>query len=197
MQKFFAAAAFSFLFGIGSHHAFAQVTPAAKVSGLPISISVGVSDYDLDYGPSRRMQGLVIRGGYEFFHGVGIDVDARTIFMNTPSPLTRMQQNTFLGGVYYEVPHPWRVRPFVRWGGGLGTIEFPSKNPLYTRDSYTVYAPSGGVEIPVVHRVAIRGEYEYQFWHQYHGPNDLTPQGYTIGVTYSLSDRHIRPHPGY
>jgi opacity protein-like surface antigen len=172
----------------------AQVAPAAKVGGLPIAISVGFSDYDLDYGPGRRMQGLVIRGGYDLFHGLGIDVDARTIFMNTPPQLQRMQQTTYLVGAYYVVPRPWRVRPFVRYAGGIGDIEFPSSNPLYTRDSYTVYAPSGGVEIPVMHRLSIRGEYEYQFWHQYHGPHDLTPQGFTIGVTYHMRGIHTRPH---
>jgi hypothetical protein len=174
--------------------AHAQVAPAAKVSGLPIAISVGVSDYDLDYGPSRRMQGLVIRGGVNLFHGLGIDADARTIFMNTPSQLTRMQQTTYLAGAYYELPRHWRVRPFVRYGAGLGVIEFPSRNPLYTRDSYTVQAPSGGIEIPVMNKLSIRGEYEYQFWHQFHGPRDLTPQGYTIGVTYYMKGVHKRPH---
>ena len=196
-KSFCAALAMSLFYGIGTHLALAQVAPAARVSGLPITISLGVSDYDLDYGPSRRMQGLVIRGGYEFFHGAGIDVSARSLFINTPTPLTRMQQSTFLAGAFYEMPPRWRVRPFVRFGGGLGVIEFPSRSPAYTRDSYTVYAPSGGVEIPVVGKLAIRGEYEYQFWHQFHGPHDLTPQGYTIGVSYSMGARHRRPHPGY
>jgi opacity protein-like surface antigen len=192
-----AAVALSLFPGFCSLPSLAQVAPSAKVSGIPLFVSVGVSDYQLDYGSGRRMQGLVIRAGYELFHGVGVDFDARSIFMNTPPELTRMQQNTFLGGVYYEARPIFHVRPFVRWGAGLGTIEFPSRNPLYTRDSYTVYAPSGGVEIPVMDKLAIRGEYEYQFWKQYHGPNDLTPQGYTIGVTYALGGRHLRPHPRY
>lgn len=191
------AAAVALFSGFGSHVGMAQVAPAAKVSGIPLTVSVGISDYDLDYGPGRRMQGIVGRVGYELFHGIGIDGDARTIFMNTPPQLERMQQTTYLGGVFYEPQTHWGVRPFVRMGGGIGVIEFPSGNPFYTRDSYSVYAPSGGVEVPVMARLAIRGEYEYQFWKQYHGPRDLTPQGFTIGVTYALGGRHLRSHRNF
>ncbi len=191
------AAAVALFPGFGSHIGMAQVAPAARVGGIPLTVSVGISDYDLDYGPGRRMQGIVGRVGYEIFHGVGIDGSARTLFINTPPQLTRMQQTTYLGGVFYEPQTRWRVRPFVRMAGGLGVIEFPSRNPFYTRDSYSVYAPSGGVEVPVMARLAIRGEYEYQFWQQYHGPNDLTPQGYTIGVTYAIGGRRLRSHGNF
>jgi len=185
-------AAILFLCGGAIH---SQVAPAARAGGLPIAISVGFSDYDLDWGPGRRMQGLVLRGGWSIFHGLGIDVDARTIFMNTPSQITRMQQTTFLGGVYYVVPRPWPVRPFARFGGGIGLIEFPDKNnPFYTRDSFAVYAPSGGVEVPVMNKLSIRGEYEYQFWQNVFGSHVLTPQGGTVGVTYYLGGIHRRPH---
>jgi outer membrane protein with beta-barrel domain len=193
-KAFCTTAALLFVSGIGFDMAKAQVAPAAIGGGRPIGISVGVSDYNLDYGTGRRMQGLVLRGGVGIFHGLGIDGNARTIFMNTPSQLTRMQQNTFLGGVYYESPSFWRVRPFVRFGAGLGTIEFPSRNPAYTRDSYTVFAPSGGLEFPITRKVYLRGEWEYQFWRQYQGPNYLTPQGGTVGVTYYLSGMRSRPH---
>jgi len=167
----------------------AQVAPAAHAGGRPISVGVGISSYNLDYGPGRRMEGAVIRGGVGVFHGIGVDVNARSIFMRTPESLTRMQQNTFLAGVYYDGIHFGRVRPFVRGAGGIGTIEFPSRNPYYTRDTYTVYAPSGGAEFNITPKIAIRGEYEYQFWKEFHGPHYLNPQGYTIGVNY-----YIRPH---
>jgi opacity protein-like surface antigen len=140
------------------------------------------------------MQGAVVRAGWNLFHGIGIDGNARSLFINTPSQITRMQQSTFLGGVYYEAPSFLRIRPFVRMGGGIGLIEFPSRYPSYTRDTYSVFAPSGGIEYPITHRVYARAEYEYQFWHDYRGPHDLTPQGGTIGVTYYLSARHARPH---
>jgi hypothetical protein len=173
----------------------AQVAPSAKVDGLPIAISVGISDFDLDYGPGRRMQGPVIRAGSEIFHGIGIDLSARALFMDTPPQLTRMQQNTFLGGVFYNAPSFFRIRPFVRFGAGIGNIEFPSRNPKYTRDDFLVYAPSGGIEYPIVDKVYLRLEYEYQDWQDFQGRGSLDPQGGTVGVTYYVHGRHLRPHP--
>jgi opacity protein-like surface antigen len=173
----------------------AQVVPAARVGGFPISVGVGFSRYNLDYGPGRYMEGPVVRVGATLFKGIGIDGSARAIFMNTPAQLTRMQQNTFLGGVYYDGVHIGRVRPFVRAAAGLGTIEFPSRNPKYTRDSYSVFAPSGGIEFQLSRKVSLRGEYEYQYWKDFQGPKYLNPQGFTIGVNYYLSSRHLRPHP--
>jgi hypothetical protein len=197
LRAFCATAALIVLPGFGVHAANGQVAAPATVGGRPIGISVGVSDYDLDYGSGRRMQGFVLRGGVGLFRGLGIDANARSIFINTPPQLTRMQQNTFLGGGFYEPATFWHIRPFVRFGAGVGTIEFPSRNPLYTRDSYAVAAPSGGLEIPITRKVYFRGEYEYQFWRQYHGPNDLTPQGGTVGVTYYLRAMRERPHSSY
>lgn len=172
----------------------AQVAPAARVGGFPISVGVGMSGYYLDYGPGRWMEGPVIRAGVGLYHGLGVDFSARSIFMNTPSELTRMQQNTFLAGAFYDAPHIGRVHPFVRFSGGLGTIEFPSRNPLYTRDSYTVYAAGGGVEYQLTRKAALRAEYEYQFWKDFQSPRYLNPQGVTLGVNYYLRGRHVRPH---
>ena len=173
---------------------YAQVAPAAKITGIPITFGVGISDYYLDYGPGRRMQGPVAWASVNIFHGLGIDASARSIFMNTPLDLTRMQQSTFLGGVYYEGPRIWIMRPFVRAAAGIGVIEFPSNNPKYTRDSYSVGAPSAGLDFKVSSHVALRAQYEYQFWKDYQGTQYLEPQGVTLGVSYALRGRHVRPH---
>jgi opacity protein-like surface antigen len=106
-----------------------------------------------------------------------------------------MQQNTVLGGVFYNAPSFFRIRPFVRFGAGIGNIEFPSRNPKYTRDDFLVYAPSGGIEYPIVDKVYFRAEYEYQSWQNFQGKGTLNPQGGTIGVSYYIHGRHLRPHP--
>jgi hypothetical protein len=194
LKPLFLPALTAILLAFSASRSHAQVAPAAKVNGLPIAISVGISDYDIGYGPGRRMQGAVIRGGMHVFHGLGIDLSARSIFMNTPTRVTRMQQNTFLAGAYYDAPHVWRIHPFARYAGGIGTIEFPSRNPYYTRDSFTVYAAGGGIEIPVVSHLNFRAEYEYQWWKNYLGPNELNPFGVTFGATYYVRGIHRRPH---
>ena len=196
-KAIFATLIMGFLPLLSSINLFAQVAPAATVGRFPIGVGIGVSGYNLDYGPGRWMEGVVARGSVGLYHGIGIDGSARTIFINTPTELTRMQQSTYLGGVFYEAPSIHRVRPFVRVAGGLGVIEFPSRDPFYTRDSYSVYALGGGVETPLSRRFYLRGEYEYQVWKDYHGPHNLTPQGVTLGITYYLRTPRLRPHSSY
>jgi len=179
-----------------SHQAAAQVAPQARLGGWPVYAGIGISRYNLDYGPGRYMEGATGWVGVNLFHGLGVDGSARSIFMNTPTQLTRMQQNTFMGGVHWYTPHFGLAHPYVRMGGGIASIAFPSRDPNYTRDTYSVYAPSGGVDFRVVDHVYIRGEYEYQFVKEFHGPHDLTPQGWTIGAIYSFRGRNPRPHPG-
>jgi hypothetical protein len=183
------------IFFFAVNHASAQVAPSARVGGYTIGVGAGFSSFNLDYGQGRRMEGPVVRAGIDLWHGIGVDASARSIFMFTPSTLSRMQQTTFLGGVFYEGPKVFHVRPFARFGAGKGLIEFPSDNPKYTRGSGPVYAPSGGVEIPVSQKLAIRADYEYQIWPNYQGNHALTPQGYTVGFTYYLNGMHRRPHP--
>lgn len=173
-------------------HLNGQVAPAARVGGIPITVGVGFSRYYLDYGPDRYMEGPVAWASVNVFRGIGLDASARTIFIDTPPALTRMQQSTFLGGVNYEAHSFHLVQPFVRFGAGVGVIEFPSHNPLYTRDSYFVMAPSAGVDVHVSQHVALRGQYEYQFWKDYLGPRYLNPQGFTIGVSYSFAQHRVR-----
>lgn len=177
------------------HRAAAQVEPQARVGGLPIYAGIGISRYNLDYGPGRYMEGVTGWVGVNLFHGLGVDGSARSIFMNTPPQLTRMQQNTFLGGIHWYTPHIGIAHPYVRMAGGIGSIEFPSNNPLYTRDTYSVVAPSGGADFRVAEHVYIRAEYEYQFWKEFQSPQDLTPQGWTVGAIYSFRGRNPRPHP--
>ena len=55
--------------------AFSQVQPAVKVSGLPLGIGGGLSDYSLDYGSGRRMIGVSAWADYNLFHGLGIEAE--------------------------------------------------------------------------------------------------------------------------
>lgn len=187
VSHFFALCAASF-FAVGGV-ARAQVAPAASGGGRPIGISVGISDFSIDYGHDRRMLGPVARGGIDLFHGLGVEGSARSIFMFTPDKVTRMQQSVFEGGAFYEAPGFHGVHFFANGGVGLGLIEFPSNNPKYTRDTYTVFQGGGGFEFHMVHRAYLRAEYTYQSWRDFLGPNQLTPQGETLGVTYYLNRR--------
>jgi hypothetical protein len=169
---------------------FAQVAPAVKIGGLPLGVGAGVSDYSVDYGPSRRMIGISAWADYDIFHGLGIEAEGTSIFADKPSALQRMRQDTIKGGVIYRTRSFFGVRPYVKGLGGLASIDFPSRNPLYTHDTYTMYAFGGGGEYRVWKTLYARADYEYQFVPQYQGRNTLNPNGFTIGATYYLRGLH-------
>jgi len=169
---------------------FAQVAPAVKIGGLPLGVGGGISDYSLDYGASRRMIGISAWADYNLFHGLGVEVEGTSIFADKPSELQRMRQDTIKGGAIYRMRPFFGIRPYAKGLAGLASIDFPSHNPLYTHDTYTVYAVGGGGEYRIWRTLYARGDYEYQFVEQYLGPHALNPNGFTIGATYYLRGIH-------
>ncbi len=169
---------------------FAQVAPAAKISGIPLGVGVGISDYGLDYGQGRRMIGISAWADYTVWHGLGIAAEGTSIFAAKPSSLTRMKQDTIKGGLIYKPHEIYHLHPYVKGLVGLGSIDFPSHNPLYTHDTYSMFAAGGGLEYRVWNTIYVRGDYEYQFWSNFHGKHTLEPSGVTIGATYYLRGIH-------
>lgn len=169
---------------------YAQVAPSVKISGLPLGVGGGFSDYNLDYGQGRRMLGFSGWADYELFHGLGIEAEGTAIFLGKPSSLQRMQQLSFKGGAIYKTRSFYRLRPYVKGLIGVGYIEFPSNDPLYTHDTFFMEAFGAGAEYPIWNTIHVRADYEYQFWNQYFGNNNLNPNGFTIGATYYFRKIH-------
>lgn len=178
--------------------AFSQVAPAATVGGLPLVVGVGISDYDLDWGYGRRMVGISVYGDWNLDHLPGLlrnlSIAGEGNFIDFARPASiqpRMQQDTVEGGLLYNWRHYHNLVPYAKAMGGVGSVHFPSDNPLYTRDSFNVIAFGGGAEYHAWRQFWVRGDYEYQFWHHLFGQHDLTPQGFTIGASYHF--RHTYP----
>jgi opacity protein-like surface antigen len=169
---------------------FAQVAPAVKVGGLPLGVGAGVSDYSLDYGKGRRMIGISAWADYNLFHGLGIEAEGASIFADKPEALTRMRQNSIKGGAIYKARPFFRIHPYVKGLVGLAKLDFPSRNPFYTSDTFTMYAVGGGAEYRVWKTLYARADYEYQFWPNVFGSRTLDPNGYTFGATYYLRGVH-------
>lgn len=178
------------LFFLSTLPVLAQVAPAARVRTIPLGVGAGFTDYDLDYGQSRRMLGVSAWADYSIFRGLGIEVEGTSIFADRPDTLTRMRQDSIKGGIIYRYHQVFHVRPYAKVLGGLGSIDFPSSNPLYTHDTYTLWAAGGGLEYKLWRPLYLRGDYEYQNWVDYRGNQALNPNGFTVGATYYLSGIH-------
>jgi len=176
---------------------FSQVVPAASQrSRLPIAVGIGTSDFSIDWGPGRRMEGVTawidwtdIPRMPRFLDGLGIDVEARDINAGRPSVVPKMRQDTAAGGLSYTVRKFGKVQPYGKYLLGFGSIEFgPLRNApaTYTHDTRVIYAPGAGLKFQAFKSLWVRADYEYQFWPKIFGPHTLNPNGFTIGAMYAL-----------
>ena len=124
------------------------------------------------------------------FHGLGVEAEGTAIFLDKPSSLQRMRQLSFKGGAIYKTRSFYRLRPYAKALIGVGSIDFPSNDPLYTHDTFLMEAFGAGAEYPVWNTLNVRADYEYELWNQYFGNNNLTPNGFTIGATYYFRKIH-------
>lgn len=100
-------------------------------------------------------------------------------------------ESTYMIGPRYRV---YRWKRFDAWAkflvgvGGITTKGYPAPDTL--KGTMLVYAPGGSVTFELNRKFAVRGDYELQKWPAFavlpphnHG---LTPNGVSIGVTYTI-----------
>ena len=181
-------------FALASLPGSAQVAPSAIIGGLPLSVGAGFSDYNIDYCCGRRMIGVSAWADYTLFHGLGVTADGTSIFADLPSGLSKMRQDSIEGGFVYKGRPIFRVRPFAKFLGGIGSIDFPEldNNPYYTHDTFPIIALEGGGEYRLAGSLYAHADYQYQIWRDYHRNYALTPSGFTIGASYYFRGIHRR-----
>jgi hypothetical protein len=184
------------LFVLAAIPVCSQTTPAATRGRVPVVVGTGMSDFSIDWGPQRRMEGISAWVDYfpnrlpVVLNGLGIEVQGHAIDVGVPAGISKMRQDTGEGGAVYEWNHFRNFRPYAKYLFGIGSIDFPPVG-TYSHDTFFVSSPGGGAEYRIWQHVWVRGDYEYQFWHHTFGPSDLTPNGITIGASYDF-----RPVPG-
>lgn len=170
---------------------YSQVAPAARQGGVPIVIGAGYSDFSIDWGPGQRMEGISAWADWypnrmpAALNGLGFEAEGRDINYGRPSGISRMRQDTGLIGAIYTWNRFRNFRPYVKYLGGIGSLDFPPSG-TYSHDTFTVLEPGGGVEYRAWQHIWIRGDYDYQFWQHTFGNHDLTPTGFTVGVSYDF-----------
>ena len=178
--------------------AFSQIAPAAQERHIPIAVGVGVSDFSLDWGEGRRMEGITawvdlgIPHTPHFLNGLGIELEGRDINWGRPSSTPTMRHDTAVGGPIYSIRRFGRFQPYAKYLIGIGSIDFPrlpGSFPSYRHDTRTVYAPGGGADYRVYKKIWVRADYEYQFWPNLFGAHSLNPNGVTFGALYDFGRR--------
>jgi opacity protein-like surface antigen len=153
---------------------------------------------------------------------LGIEAEATDLSLNGPieltaayldanctpasSPIchnTSMRHDTAEGGAIYNWRHFKHFDPYGKFLVGFGSMDFPSNTlrpdgTLYSHDTRTIYAPGVGFEYKAWRHVAIRVDYEYQFWPHFLGhANPLNPSGFTLGAVYAIRPFHKHGLPSF
>jgi opacity protein-like surface antigen len=187
--------------------AFSQVVPAATIEhNWPLSIGIGPSSYDVDWGHGRMYGGTIWVDYYpgmlpSFLHGLGVEAEVRDISLNrhedphqanpSRSEQANTKQDTAGGGVIYTWRHFRNFHPYGKFIIADGSVDFLTDSPTYSHDTRTLYAPGLGFEYRIYRQFWARVDYEYQDWGTLLG-NTLNPQGFTVGVAYSFMHRNPR-----
>jgi opacity protein-like surface antigen len=157
-----------------------------------------------------------------YLNGFGVEVEARELRLNGPIELTTdyvfpnctptatnpcknlfsMRHDTAEGGAIYTMRRWVRFQPYGKFLAGFGSMDFPTNvsrpdGTPYSHDTRTIYVPGGGLNYRITRHVAMRIDYEYQFWPHFLGhQNTLNPNGLSVGATYGFSPFHKHGRPG-
>lgn len=173
-----------------------QVTYSAEEGMLPFTVGLGASDFLLDWGTTHpRMAGITLWADWRLgsvpapLRGLGLEFEGRDVNWATPRSLPGHRMDTALAGPIYEWRRAGRVRPLGKFLMGIGSIDYPGVSSTQSHDTLTVFAPAAGANVRLWRQLSVRGEYEYQMWHHFLGPNSLTPSGFTVGAVYDFGHR--------
>lgn len=188
---------------VGILPAHSQNTYSATKGGVPLTVGVGISNFDTNWvdstgNYSRRMDGATLWADWSFrtlshhLSGLSAEVEGRDISFARPVQLPNMRFDTAEVGLLYAWQKHHLFHPYAKYLMGLGSVDFPGV-PGYQHDTRTVTAPGVGIDIYATHSLWVRADYEYQFWPQlsYHG-GSIEPNGVTLGVVYDFAGMHRR-----
>jgi opacity protein-like surface antigen len=95
--------------------------------------------------------------------------------------------DTYLVGPKYNFYAKGKASFYGKVLFGIGEFTFPYNA---ANGGYGVVAFGGGVDYRLTHKIALRGDYEYQDWPGFVGAgpraNGLTPNGVSIGASYRI-----------
>lgn len=173
--------------------ASAQVAPAYQSQGIPLTVGLGPSSYDVDWGHGRMYGGTVWVDWYPIqlpkaLAGLGVEFEARDISLhNVGFGQKNVRQDTAGGGGIYTWRRFENFRPDFKFLVEDGSVDFTSPSPTYSHDTRFLLAPGGGFQYRIYHQLWARADYEYQIWEGALLGNKLNPQGFTVGVQYDFA----------
>jgi hypothetical protein len=127
------------------------------------------------------------RGLPHYLKGLGVSLEGQCICWNVPEDIGKHKLQAGLGGPSYRYERWQRVRPYGKFLIGFGGVYFNFYNTNYSHDTRVFTAPGGGADVYVWHKLAMRGDYEYQSWSLFGQTSN--PNGFTLGAVWDFGMR--------
>lgn len=154
-----------------------QVGPAGR-GGSQLVAGGFFSAFSPDYGPNE-LYGVGLYADLNV--GAHLSAEAEGRFLRFNQDLDVHEDNYLIGPRYRF--HWHRMQPYVKFLLGNGQFNFPFS---YAHGGYFMYAPGGGLDIPLRHHFIWRAvDYEYQHWSSFQG-SSLSPNGFSTGIAYRI-----------
>lgn len=182
----------------------AQSPPAARGGESTLWAGAEMTSMNPDYGCvsnspfrcSTQVMGPTAFFDFNLRAKWGAEGEARWLDWNGDGGQTI--SNYLLGGRYrvlqYHRLSGWGK--LLMGGGWIQTPNYPQAGSL--KGSYFAYVPGGTLQFRLTDRISLRGDYEYEKWPSFNGPqgysggvlvqhnSGLTPNGFSVGVTYRI-----------
>ncbi len=146
------------------------------------SLFGGLSEAKPDFGSEYKSykSGIVVGGDATYHFGI-VALSFEPRFGHTSA--SSATQNYFTANLKAEasVGPAHRLHPYGFGGIGYGTIS------TGFHDNSTVYAAGAGVDVDLTHAVALKGEFQYQFWNLGSAHTTFNPNGYAAALMYRFS----------
>lgn len=172
---------------------FAQSAPSAEGGKLSVWGGAEVSMFNPDWSctssspfscGANQLLGIAVFADVNRVIGrFGLEGEAR--WLPWRGPTSNIGQSNYLAGPRFQVFSGERFSANVKVLGGLAVFD-QGANAHYT-GVWTAFAPGVTVGYKVAQRVMVRGDYEYQRWPGFTGSkgnHGLTPNGFSVGVSY-------------
>ncbi len=159
--------------------AWCQARPTASRAG-DLQVGVDYAVANSDYDQQHKIRGYGFYADFDFREHFGVEVN----FHQLNDPFNPIYERSYEAGARYVRRYHF-LKPYVKAMYGRGVFNFPTADNQSTAANlaYNQVDFGGGLDIPIISRVNVRAEYEYQHWFGF-PPNGLTPGMVTVGVAY-------------
>lgn len=191
MSKFLRLIASSLF--LASALGFGQSHWSAEGTGTSVWVGAELSSFNPDYGcksdspfscGTKQLVGVspFVDVNHVLFRRLNFQGQGR--FLQWRGPGGGLTEASYMAGPKFSLFHFRSVAFSGKFLVGGAHISLPSQTP--GDGQHFAMAPGFIADVKVSRRVMARAEYEYQMWPRFIGNGGLTPNGFSVGLAYSI-----------